>query len=664
MRIPTGNFGSAVAPLAAQERRPPLAAFGTGGEGLIEAGANLSRMAGEEMRREEAERKLAEKTEAQLLWVEQENFAAQTLDETREKLARGELTRDEAVRHYREQVDQAGLTAMGKIAKDLQGPSKVKFDSLANRGERAMQQAVAQHQRAEIGGNLEAIRDGMLKQASLPGADVARLGAEFEQVVRALGPQAGLDPARLGKLAQDFKDGATFSSYKQRYIEAQGSIGGLQALEKQIKVDPGLDSDKRLALLSSTQSQINVLTNRAAIEAERRDRANEKAWDAAQIVLQAGKALSPDYAAELATRFKGTPYAKPLAELMRQAPQAAAFTAQPVAAQDAALVALQAKMNYGGATPAEVKQYEKLDRAYRATQADIRADPWKAAVERGVLRDVAPLNVADLQNLPVALAARRQQADSVGIWAGRDVSPLRPEEARQVGDLLDKLNAPARAGMLALLGRSMPPGQMQALAAQLGDSHKNLAVAGLLAARDMQTDRGRSVAEIYLRGQDALKEKRVSFDEAAQNKVRANIFRKVNGAYASDAATRDAVDTVFTVYAGLKAEGNAGDVDQAIRLATGGIMDYNGGRIAKPFGWSDGQVRDAVRRVTPEEVRRLYGEEVLVGGERMSATDFALALPRARLGPSPRAQSYSVIVGGRQAATLDGRPLLLPLELR
>jgi hypothetical protein len=664
MRIPVGNFGNTVAPLAPQAPRLPLAAFGMGGEGLIEAGANLSRIASEELRREEAERKLAEKTEAQLLWVEHENNALQTLDETREKLARGELSRDEALRHYRETVDKAGRETLGRIAQDLQGPSKVKFDGLAARGERAMQQAVAQHQRAEIAGNLEAIRDGMLKQASLPGADIGRLNAEFDEVVRALGPQAGLDPAKLGKLAQGFKDAATFTGFKQRVIEAQGSVKNLQALEAQIKVDPGLDSDKRLALLSSTQGQINVLIQRAAIEAERRDRANEKAWDATVSIVQAGKPLSADYAADLAKRFKGTAFEKPLAEMVAQAPQNLAFAAQPVGAQSRLLDELQAKGNREGWRPSEQKQYEQLDKVHRATLADIRADPWKAGLERGVLRDVVPLNTGDLQNLPAALAARRQQADTLAVWAGREVSLLRPEEARQLGDALDRLNAPARAGMLAGLGRAMSPGQMQALSAQLGSGHKGLAVASLLASRDMQTDRGRSVAEIYLRGQDALAEKRVSFDESAQAKVRANIFQKINGAYASDAATRDAVDAVFTVYVGIKSEGNAGDVDQAIRLATGGIMELNGGRIAKPFGWSDSQVRDAVRRVTPEQAHRLYGEEVLVGGERMSAADFALALPRARLGPSPLADSYSVIVGGRQVATLDGRPLLLPLELR
>lgn len=637
----------------------PVGAFVTDG-GLDQVAHRLDVAA----REREAEQKALEKSQAMLAWEEHSNNVLTAANETVSKLQTGALGRDEAHGYFKEQVEKSASQSMNSIAPNLQGPTRVKFDGVANRAGRAVQAAVEQHQRSEIAGNLETIRDAMLKQASMPGADLAGLQAGFEETARALGPQAGVDPAKLGKLVQDFKDGATFSSYKQRVIESSNSVTGLQALEKSIKADAGLDSDKRLALLASTQGQINVLQNRAAIEAERRERVNEKAWDAAMSIVQAGKPLSADYAADLARRFKGTPYEKPLAEIVAQAPQNLAFSAQPVAAQSRLLDELQAKGNREGWRPTEQKQYDQLDKVHRATLAEIRTDPWKAGLERGVLRDIVPLNAADLQNLPAALAKRREQADALSVWAGREVSPLRPEEARQVGEILAKLNAPDRAEALAVVGRNMTSGQMQALSAQLGDSHKGLAVASLLASRDLQTDRGRTVAEIYLRGQDAMKEKRVSFDDAAQAKVRMNIYNKVSGAYASDAATREAVDAVLTVYAGLKAEGSYTDVDNAIRLATGGIMEYNGGRIAKPFGWSDSQLRNAVRGVTAEQVRRLYGEEVLVGGERMSAGDFALALPRARLGPSPLDKTYSVIVGGRQVATLDGRPLLLPLELR
>ena len=662
-RIPTGNFGNSVATLAPRERQIPIGAFVTG-DGLIRAGETLSQYAETEQRRQEEERKALSKTEAALLWTEHENTALLTAQETVDKLQRGEMSRDEALAHYRNQVDKAGYDALGKIAKELKGPTQVKFEGVANRGARAVQSAMAAQQRSEIAGNLEAIRDGMLKQATLPGADIGRLNSEFASTVQALGPQAGLDPARLGKLTQDFSDAATFGSFKTQVIAAQNSIKALQTLEQAIKTDPGLDSDKRLALLSTTQGQITTLQHRAAIEGERRERANEREWKAALDVVQAGKPLSLDYAEKLARQFKGTPYAKPLAELMHQAPQNLAFSAQPLRAQENALLDLQAKGNQKGWSPDEQKQFEKLDRVHRATLDDIKADPWKAGLERGVLRAVAPLNPLDFASLPQALAARAEQSDTLAVWAGRPVSPLRPEEARQLGGALAGMPGPQRADALGQLGRVMTPGQMQALSAQLNDKSPTLAAAALLASRDLQTTKGRQAAEIYLKGVDALTEKRTSFDEAKQSSVRADIHKKLDGAFASEHALRAAVDVAFGVYAGFKSEGRSGDVDQAISVAVGGVMELNGARIVKPYGWEDSRVRDTLRAVTPQRVRELYGEEILVGGGRMSAEAFARALPGSRLGPSPQASTYTIIVGGRLATDAAGRPLLLPLEGR
>jgi hypothetical protein len=210
----------------------------------------------------------------------------------------------------------------------------------------------------------------------------------------------------------------------------------------------------------------------------------------------------------------------------------------------------------------------------------------------------------------------------------------------------------------------MTPAQARALASQLDEKHPTLAVAGLLTAQNMTTPKGRKVAEIYLKGVDALKEKRVSFNDEAQNRVRQEIYRQVEGAYATEAGTRTAVDAAFAVYAGLKSEGLSPNIDDAVKIATGGIMDLNGGRIVKPNHWSDGQVRDALRAVTPERVRNLFGANVFVGGEPMKTEDFAKALPRARLVGSPVPASYGVIVGGRMVTDAQNRPLLLPLEAR
>jgi hypothetical protein len=655
-----GNFGSRLAVSVPQSQKLPDLAFGADLAGPLAKDAEVASKAfQEEETKAITEKKALDKTEGMLRWADHENTALSAVHEAATKLQTGELDRDQATALFEKTLKASEASALAGISPDLHGVSRVKFEGVAGRTQRTMQAAIEQHQRAQIGGNLESIRDAMLKQATIPGADVASLRTQFEQAASVLGPQAGMDQARLGKFVQDFKDGATFSNYKQRLVDGMGSAKTLQTLEAQIKADPGLDPDKQLALRSSIQGQIATLQHRAAIELERRDRANAQSWQSAVDIVQAGKPLSADFAAELAKTFKGTSYAKALTELVTKAPQTLSFAAQPVRQQEAALLTLQAKGNTAGWSPAEQKQYQQLERVHNATLNDIKGDPWKAALERNVIPGVAPIDAGNLANLSATLVQRTRQADTLAVWAGRDVSPLRPEEARQVGTMLNALPAPLRAETLGAIAKTMKPGQMQAFAAQIGDK---LGIASLLASRDLRTDKGRTAAELYLKGVEAVKEKRVTFDEAKQARVREDIRREIEGAYLTESGTNTAMESAFGIYAGLKSEGSSGNVKQAIAIATGGIMSYNGAKIAKPYGWSDGQVKDAVRGVTPDRVRNLFGADVLIGGEKVSADAFAKALHGARLGPSPIANAYSVIVGGRIATTLDGRPLALPLE--
>lgn len=669
MKINLGNFGNVAVEVPAQSGRGvPAGAFGTG-DALADAGRVVGGVADKMLAEQKAEEKriagerdALEKTETMLRWMEHENGLTDAAHDVTNRMRSGQLDERTAADEFDKARERSESAALSAIPAKLHNVTQIKFEGLAGRMKRNLQGTAEELQRGRIVGNLESIRDGMLKQASLAGADPAALGEQFEEAARVLGPQGGLDEGKVGKLVQEFRDTATFGAYKARVIDGLASLKSLQTLEAQIKTDPGLDSDKRLALLSTTQSQIAGLNQRAAIEAERRERSSAKAWQSAVDVVQAGKPLSPDFAASLAQTFKGTPYAKALNELMTQAPQNLAFAAQSLRQQDAALLDMQARGNTAGWSPADRANFEKLDRVHRATLADVKTDPWRAGLDRGVLTAIAPLDASSLDALAASMGNRLKQSDTLTVWTGREVSPLRPEEAQLVGRSLESLPAPMRADMLGKLGKQMKPGQMQALAAQLGDG--SLGVAALLASANRRTETGRPVADIYLKGIDAIREKRLTFDEAKQARVREDIRREIEGVYLTESASRTALESAFGIYAGLKADGEGGNVKKAVEIATGGIMSYNGAKIAKPPGWSDRQVKDAVRNVTPERVRNLFGEEVAIGGEKLGADAFAKALPGARLGPSPMPGGYSIIIGGRLATGLDGRALILPLEAR
>jgi hypothetical protein len=401
---------------------------------------------------------------------------------------------------------------------------------------------------------------------------------------------------------------------------------------------------------------------RAEVQAQAYERKMKTEWEAASTVYAAGKSFTPEYAADLTKKFKGTPYAAAMQSMMEDSPKNAAFVSQPLTTQAENLMALQAKMNTKGATPDDIKAYERADKAHKATLADIKEDPYKAAAERGVLPTLTPLTL-DIKTLPGQLAKRSEDARVVSTWTGKPESLFRPDEANKVAEVLSALPPKDRAGAMQGLSKAMTPGQMRAFAKQLGSKDETLAAAAILSANDARTNTGRLVSEIALAGADAQKEQRVKFPSGmSQTSVRAEIDKATRGAYLSENAQRAAGDAAMAIYAGLLVEGQTPDVKQAVNLATGGIMEINGQKITKPWGWKDGQVSKALRDYdAPKLATVTGGKPVKVGGQDVSLDELARYIPGAQLGPSPKPNAYTISIGGRLVSDATGKPLYLPL---
>lgn len=473
----------------------------------------------------------------------------------------------------------------------------------------------------------------------------------------ATGPMAGEDPATASKRVQQFAENVR--SHQALSLVNTDPGAAIKALKNPDYL-PELDPDKRSALIQSADAAVLRNQQRAEIHSAAAARAQTKAWEGAQTVFQSGKMPTPEYAAQLTQAFKGTPYAAALKTMLEAAPATGAFVSQPVQTQSASLIQLQNKMNTGGATPEEIKTYNQMDTAHKATMADIKDDPYKAAAERGVVVDLQPLTL-DLAQLPGQLSKRSGQAQTVSLWAGQEVSLFRPSESDKLANVLQAMPPKDRAGALSGLSKAMTPGQMRAFGVQLGAKDATLAAAAMLLSNNAKTSNGRLTAEIALTGADAMKEDRLKFPQG-QSKVtvRAEINNQISGAYLSEDARRAAGDAALAVYAGLLAEGNSGDVEQAVNLATGGVMELNGQKIVKPYGWKNSQVKDALR--APEAVNLLtQGKPVLVGGQEINSAELAKHLPNAVLGPSGRTGRYTVSIGGRFLTGQDGKPLLMPM---
>lgn len=471
---------------------------------------------------------------------------------------------------------------------------------------------------------------------------------------------AGEDAATASKRVQQFAEAVRA---RQAADMVNGDPAGALKALKNSNFLPELDPDRRSALIQTADAAVLRNQQRAEIAAQAAARRQEKAWDAARTVFDAGKLPTPEYAAQLAKQFAGTPYAPALKAMMADSPRNSAFVAQPVPLQAQALTALQNKMNAGGATPEEVKEFNRLKGLADKTAADVKENPYVAASERGVLTTLTPLTL-DLQTLPQQLARRAQESNVVSQWVGREVSLFQPSEAAKVGDVLQALPAKDRASALATLSKAMTPGQMREFAVQLGAKNDALASAALMASRGRTTSSGRLTAEIVLAGADALKENRVKMPAGmSETDVRAEIDKEIRGVYASENATRAARETAFAIFAGLVADGSDPSVKQAVKLATGGIAEFNGARVVKPYGMSDDKF--TATATSPETISRSSGgKPVLVAGQKVDAKTLATQMKNATLGPGTRSGAYTVNIGGRPVLTEDGRPFQIDMEAR
>jgi hypothetical protein len=198
---------------------------------------------------------------------------------------------------------------------------------------------------------------------------------------------------------------------------------------------------------------------------------------------------------------------------------------------------------------------------------------------------------------------------------------------------------------------------VQALSRQLKDKHSTLAIAAVLWAETNAG--GASIGQMYLEGKDAIEQKRIKIDDRAEEGISAQIYESLEGVYQTADALKAAAEAARGIYAKLQLDG-VGGVADAVRLATGGIETFNGGKIALPRGWGARQFRDAMGDAIPKAIKAAGGAFIFKG-QTLSAEEFAKQLPGARLQTWGR-NSYLVMSGNEVARHADGTPYVLTVD--
>lgn len=313
---------------------------------------------------------------------------------------------------------------------------------------------------------------------------------------------------------------------------------------------------------------------------------------------------------------------------------------------------------------ARARNFEVLQKAAIQTLEARSSDPVKFALQNPAFGIQPITNFTNVGAFVAELGKRKGVMDRIATDYGTAPAVLTNEEAAQFGKHLETLQVPDKARVLGHFAAASGPAGARSLSAQLKDKNNTLAVAAMLSTyTTAPTTRwfgpdtpGANVGQMYLEGKDAIEQKRAKIDQQAEYGVKAEIFKAIDGVYQTPQGRDTAAEAAFGIYGKLQADGE-GDVERAVELATGGIMELNGAKVAKPYGWEDSRFRDALWNALPAQIEQ-SGADFLVGGQVVSAADFAKSLPGARLQTYGQGM-YLVMAGNDVVRSLDGTPYLL-----
>jgi hypothetical protein len=658
MRIPTGDFGNAVARPASA---PQVGAGSFGGQeaaAQVQAGQALQQIGSElAARQQDLNRIKSIRTMA-----EAKNSLYTLEDEITQGISKGEIDPADAPRVWQERSPKLIADRLASVGGDHRELISAQLLETSNSLAGRVRDAATKRTQQNIGGELTAL-GGELEREAI--RDRAGANAKYEASVRVMGPQAGMTPAQIETAVQKFKESSANTVAYTALHAARNNGQALNEFENRLASDEfaDLDPQRRAVLASqaagyrtSLEQRAVAAAQRAEIAAARRDREAAGVFAQVQQLTIQGKRLDPQYIASATQTMQGTPYEAAFKDAVAQAPAGTAFAMQPLPAQREMLDGLLAEGNRLGWTPTRQDLYDKAQKSYEASQREYKEDPLRAAVDRNVLPELAPLDVGGgIQGIVQGVQERLLQAQQVEVVAGRPVSPFTSDEAPQVASLFNALPADQRATSIAALSKAVGTRTMSAIAAQLDSKDRTLALAAALG--DQQRPNGGLVSEQVLRGEQAIKDKRIA--EADVTRWRSEIAAEVRGVFATPEMENAVIDSAVRVRADADVRREGRSIRGAIETVAGGIVDFNGGKIPLPLGMTESQFERGLVALTPDSFTDQAPDgNVFVAGKAVPVAEFVKGLPNAVLRHAGQGR-YTVSSGTGVVLNQAGQPVIV-----
>lgn len=669
-RIPTGNFGNVIAQPAPRVQVPSAA--NNPGAVVANAADNAMRTMGGMIEEENRQQQALDRVKSARALLGREMQVETIHSEISQQINDGTLHYTDAKNVYSQRLQELG-------APKVEGLDPVTAENLTNgfmraefKGAAAIDGLVSKAKAADFRAQADGFLDMLGKKAGLPGTDMAAVTAQIDAMDE-IGRQAY--GAAWDKRKQDWKDNTWDAQLNQQAMATRDNLQGINALQKRITEGDyadKLDSNRRNTLVAKLDAYKTSLIQRNEAAAARAQRQQELALKKAEAefntfqgMADKGTILSPEYIDRAVAATKGTPYQAGIVALAKQAQETGGIASQPIRNQQALLTQVDTLIAQRGRSPELDKRREQIAKVLNASQSDLKENGLRAGLERGVITDMAPLDVSSPEAMAGSFAKRIQQADHVSAWAGKAVSPLDANEAEQVRGIMEALPPKQRSAAVATIAQAVGPRYAGAIAEQLNSKDKALSLA--FASAGDKTTAGRFTSELILKGAQAIKDGTAMKDDKKVTGWKATIAQQIDGALPDDRAATAVKESAYFIAAGIAAENGGSvstdDIARSVRLAVGGsIIERNGKKLPIPAEMSASDFESRIKAVSPADIIKQAPEgKVRVAGAEMPVAEFATSIPGQELiyaGPG----RYAVVVRGRPVTNAGGRPIILEVR--
>lgn len=664
-RINAGDGFGRMAPragIAAPEFAPGPQMLGKLGERMVQEGMQAEAQAQLEVRRQQDElrqqRDAADRARASSVLANTRDKIADTVGQIDQEVQEGRLPKADALKAYHTRTAELLTASLGDVPETHRGIVQQDLQGYAGRFDSKVMESVRRRDQADTRADLDSTLEALQRSAV---GNYAQARTQALAALDTLGPAAGLRPDQVGKAKQAWIESAAYTRAFSAVQSARQDNRALSAVEQSISGNAELDPQRRAQLLAQIEgyranNEARALRQAQAAEiaAARQDREASRAWDVLSGWALAGKAADPEANAQLIAKLDPARLAAYKA-LAAEIPARTAAAMLPLDQQQAQLDSLIAQRVTRGTSPELEKEIERREKVLNESRKDYEADPLRAGAQRGIIDRIAPIDTSSLDSVVQSLAGRVEQAQTVATRTRRPVSPLLPEEAARVGDMLAAMAPAAQGRAIAQLAQVLPSGQLSAMAKQLDGKDRALALQ--MAAGASRTTEGRTVAELIGRGRQAIKDKAVKEDTASESGLRAALAAEIGDALTGKNRD-DVIDAARLIYIGKRAEGTSVDAETAIGMAIAGkLVEHQGRRVPVPAGVD---LPQALRRVPEASIsaQTRDGTVYLSGGRPMGVPEFLAALPSAQL-EAVAPGRYVVRSGGALVVNDQRRPIVV-----